>query len=192
MCVLVVLEVRLTPPTISQYPITANQAVTCVTFYRTSSIFSCSHWGIPHLPQSLSVLFVSIKCRPISKRVCPIPISPLLYALLDIFATFLSQYRAMSDRHSTDYGSDYVPEHENSDVSGESDCDYDSDDDFLDDIERVVEQGWTFMADPFAPTLCLCNLPSPSPPLQATQDQTPFGEYKIYIFTLHLLFYIYR
>ena len=40
----------------------------------------------------------------------------------------------MSDRDSTDSGSDYVPEHEDSDIISESDCDYDSDEDFLDDV----------------------------------------------------------
>ena len=82
------------------------------------------------------MLSVFIKCT--STRVCLIPISPLLYASLGYICHLSgSQYRAMSDRDSTDSGSDYVPEHEDSDdsdISSESDCDYDSEEDFLDDV----------------------------------------------------------
>ena len=59
----------------------------------------------------------------------------------------------MSDEALSDSDSEYLPglgDSGDSDESCDSDCEYISDDDILDDVEAVVDKGWRFMSDTFS------------------------------------------
>ena len=59
----------------------------------------------------------------------------------------------MSDISGSESGSEYLPgasEEEDSDDSDFSDIEFDSDEEFSDEPEPLVEDGWRFMSDPFS------------------------------------------
>ena len=73
----------------------------------------------------------------------------------------------MSDNSGSEPGSEYLPgasEEEDSDDSDFSDIEYDSDEEFSDEPEPVVEDGWRFMWDP-------------TPTHPNTLRNTSYGEY---------------
>ena len=63
---------------------------------------------------------------------------------------FAVHYSTMPDTDLSDSDVEYVPSDgvsDDSDSSGESDCEYDSDEDFVDYVEAVVDCGWSFMCE---------------------------------------------
>ena len=59
----------------------------------------------------------------------------------------------MSDISGSESGSEYLPgasEEEDSDDSDFSDIEFDSDEEFSDENEPVVEDGWQYMSDPYS------------------------------------------
>ena len=59
----------------------------------------------------------------------------------------------MSDISGSESGSEYLPgasEEEDSDDSDCSDIEFDSDEEFSDENEPVVEDGWQYVSDPYS------------------------------------------
>ena len=64
----------------------------------------------------------------------------------------------MSSEDLSDSGSEYAPGASDEEVSGESDVSYDSNEELFNECEPIVEEGWSFMADP-----CKDKPPGPLP-----------------------------